>query len=348
MLTHDLGLDLGTANTSVYVSGKGVVIREPTVVSRHKKSKVVISMGTEAKKMIGKTPAMIEAVRPVVSGVIADFDAAEAMVGAYFKQVHNEGGVIPKVPRPRVVVAIPSGVTDVERRAVTDVVASAGARKVYLVEQPMAAAIGAGLSVEDSSGILIVSIGAGRSEVAVISLGGIVIHRSIKTAGETMDHAIVNYLRLKHALLLGDQTAEELKVKLGGGSDEEEKEGGRGRGGVMIVRGRSLETGLPASIKVTEAEIREAIAPVVHEIISSIVGLIEDTPPELVTDIVEKGVVLCGGVARLPGLDKIIADEVKLPTWVAEDPQTCVVRGCGKAWDDEKLLEKIRVTGGLR
>ncbi len=358
LFSYDLGLDLGTANTQVYVQGKGVVVREPSVVARHRKTKQVLSMGTEAKKMIGKTPALIEAVRPIVGGVIADFDATLAMASAFIRQVHLGGQVIPKIPRPRVVVSIPSGVTEVERRAVQEVVMSAGARKTYLIEQPMAAAIGAGIPVEESNGALVVTIGAGRTEAAVISLGGIVIHRSILSAGEAMDMAVVNYLRLKHSLLLGDQTAEEVKIAIGSATEKTsrfrldsmeglgEKEPKRER--AMVVRGRSLETGLPMSLKILEAEVREAISPVVREIVTLIQDIVEATPPELVSDIVEKGVVLTGGGALLTGLDSVVAEESKLPVWTADLPQSCVVIGCGKCWDDEAFLKRVRVTGGLR
>lgn len=347
-LSHDLGIDLGTANTLVYVCGKGIAIREPSVVARHRKTKQVLSIGTEAKKMIGKTPVLIEAVRPVVSGVIADFDATEAMLSLFIKKVHEGRGWIPRISRPRVVVGIPSGVTDVERRAVSDVLLASGARKVFLVEQPMAASIGAGVSVLDANGILMVDIGAGRTEMAVISLGGIVLHRSIKVAGEAMDQAIVNYLRLKHSFLIGEQSAEELKISIGSAGEAKKDNDGREKNKQAVVRGRDLETGLPVSTKINAYEVREAISPVVSEIIATIGDLIEETPPELVSDIVAKGIILTGGGALLSGMDTLIASEMKLPVWVADDPMSCVARGCGMAMEQENLLSKVRVMGGLR
>jgi rod shape-determining protein MreB and related proteins len=351
LVSHDVGIDLGTANTLVYVVGKGIAIREPSVVARHKKSKHVLSIGTEAKKMIGKTPVTIEAVRPIVSGVIADFDATEYMLASFIKKVHAGGGLIPRIPKPRVAVGIPSGVTDVERRAVQDALLSAGARNVYLIEQPMAAAIGAGLPISQSSGVLIVDIGAGRTEMAVISLGGIVLYRSIKTAGEAMDQAIIHYLRLRHSLLIGDQTAEEIKLSIGSAfpvrarkldqSDEKKAK-------QAVVRGRDLESGLPVSLKISDEEVKEAIMPSVHEIISAIQDLLEETPPELVSDMVTKGLVLTGGGAMLPGLDKLIAEEVRLPVWVTEDPLTSVARGCGKAIEDPEVLKSVRIVSRIK
>lgn len=347
LFSYDLGIDLGTANTLVAIRNKGIVIREPSVVAMHKKSKQVIAIGTEAKKMIGKTPASIVAIRPLKDGMISDFDATVAMLKHYIKLVHDPPGnhfsLIPKIPKPKVVVGIPSGVTEVERRAVQDAALSAGARAAYLIEEPMAAAIGATLSVETSSGVFIVDIGGGTTEMAVISLGGIVINRSVKIAGDKMDEAVSNFLRLKYGLLVGEKTAEDIKIQIGSAySDAKTAER------FSVIRGRDIETGLPRSIKVSASEIREALAPVVNGIVDNISDCIEDTPPELLTDILEKGIVLAGGGSLLVGIDKFIAENTKLPVWRADDPQTCVVRGCLKVLEDEQLLAKVRVTGGLK
>lgn len=341
VLSHDIGIDLGTSNTLVLVLGQGIVVREPSVVARHIKTKQVLAIGEEAKKMMGKTPATIEALRPLRDGVIADFDATEAMLSHYIRQVHQSGGLIPRLPRPRVVVGIPSGVTEVERRAVQEAALSAGARQAYLIEEPMAAAIGVGLPIEGSEGVLIVDIGGGTTEIAVISLGGIVINRSIRVAGDEMDEAVVSFARLKYSLLLGQPSAEAVKIQIGSAYPlAEERQ--------TVVRGRGLEAGLPKSIKFSSAEIREALAPVVRQIIDAIGGVIEETPPELVSDVLNRGIILCGGGGQLAGLDKLLAEETKMPVWLADDPMTAVVRGCGRVLEDAVLLEKVRVTGGLR
>ncbi len=339
LLSHDLGIDLGTANTLVYVRGKGIVIREPSVVARHKKTKQIVAIGTEAKKMLGKTPTTIEAFRPLKDGVIADFDAAAAMLKYYIQLVHEQpkNSMLPKIPRPKVVVGIPSGVTEVERRAVQEAAIMAGAREAYLIEEPMAAAIGAGLPIQESSGSFICDIGGGTSEIAVLSLGGIVVNRSVRTAGDEMDEAIVNFMRLKYSLLIGEPTAEDIKIAVGSAypMDKIERQ--------TVVRGRDIETGLPKSIRVNESEIRETLATVIHEIIEAISETIEETPPELVGDIMEHGIVLAGGGSLIRGIDKLVATEVKMPVWVTDDPQTAVVRGCGKLLDDPSLLAKVKV-----
>jgi rod shape-determining protein MreB len=339
LLSHDVGIDLGTANTLVWVGGKGVVIREPSVVARHKKSKEILAIGSSAKKMLGRAPATIETIRPLRDGVIADFDACAAMLSHYIKKVHESGTVIPQIPRPRVVVGIPSGVTEVERRAVAEVAISSGAREAHLVEEPMAAAIGADLPIEEPKGIFIVDIGGGTAEIAVISLGGIVLGRSIRVAGDEMDEAIVNYVRLKYSLLLGEPTAEEVKINIGSCVHEKER--------YIVVRGRDLEMGLPKSVKLSSSEIREALAPTIQEIVGNVADTLEETPPELIADVMERGVVMAGGGSLLPGIDKIINEATKMPVWIADDPITCVVRGCGKVLEDSVLLSKIRVTKGL-
>lgn len=343
LVSHDLGIDLGTANTMVLVKGKGIAIREPSVVARHKKTKEILAIGAKAKKMIGKTPAAIEAIKPLRDGVIADFDATEAMLAHYIREVHQGGRLIPKIPKPKVVIGIPSGVTEVERRAVQDAALSAGARKAFLIEEPMAAAIGLGLPIEEAEGILIVDIGGGTTEIAVISLGGIVIERCLRVAGDEMDAAIVSFMRLKYSLLLGEPTAEEVKMQIGSVYPEVS-----GKEKKMVIRGRSLESGLPQSVKIGASEIREAISPIIRQIVDQISAVIEETAPELITDIVARGIALCGGGALLEGLDKLIAEETKMPVWVADDPMAAVVRGCGRLLDDENLLKKVRVTGGLR
>lgn len=339
LLSHDLGIDLGTANTLVYVRGKGIVIREPSVVARHRKTKKIVAIGMEAKKMLGKTPTTIEAFRPLKDGVIADFDAAEAMLKHYIQFVHAspQHSFLPKIPRPKVVIGIPSGVTEVERRAVQEAAIMAGAREAYLIEEPMAAAIGAGLPIQETNGSFICDIGGGTSEIAVLSLGGIVVNRSIRIAGDEMDEAIVNFMRLKYSLLIGEQTAEDIKIAVGSAYpvDKTERQ--------TVVRGRDIETGLPKSIRVNESEIRETLASVIHEIVEGIAETIEETPPELIGDIMEHGIVLAGGGSLIRGIDKLIAQEVKMPVWVTDDPQTAVVRGCGKLLDDEALLRKVKV-----
>lgn len=343
LFSDDIGIDLGTANTLVFVQGKGILIREPSAIARHKKTKEILAIGASAKKMVGRTPTTIEAVRPLKDGVISDFDATAAMLTHYVKRVHQSGGLIPKIPRPRVIIGIPSGVTEVERRAVADAAMAAGARKSYLVEEPMAAAIGAGLPVEDPSGSFIVDIGGGTTEIAVISLGGIVIGRSIRTAGDEMDEAIMNYFRLKYALLLGQPTAENIKIQIGSVAakkKEEEK--------FTVVRGRDLETGLPKSMKISSEEVREALSPIVSEIVGHIKDTLEEAPPELVSDVMESGIVLAGGGALISGIGKMISEATDTKVIVAEDAITCVARGCGKLLTNPTLLAKINVTAGLR
>lgn len=339
VFSHDVGIDLGTANTLVYVRGKGVIIREPSAVARHKKTKEILAVGSSAKRMLGRAPGSIEVIRPLRDGVIADFDATTAMLTHYIKKVHESEGSFPKIPRPRVVIGIPSGVTEVERRAVADAAVSAGAREVYLIEEPMAAAIGAGLPVENPEGIFIVDIGGGTSEIAIISMGGIVLGRSIRVAGDEMDEAIVNYVKLKYSLLLGLSTAEQVKLEIGSAVVSKDK--------TFVVRGRDLETGLPKSIKLTSSEIQEPLGVIIQEITGNIIEMIEEMPPELTGDVMEKGIVLAGGGSLLTGIDKVISEATRMPVWIADDPLTCVVRGCGKLLDDADLLSRVRVTRGI-
>lgn len=345
LFSHDIGIDLGTANTLVYVRGKGIVIREPSAVARHKKTKEILAIGSSAKRMIGRAPMSIEAIRPLRDGVIADFDATEAMLTHYIKKVHESGSIMPKIPRPKVIIGIPSGVTEVERRAVADAAVAAGAREAHLIEEPMAAAIGAGLPIEGAEGNFIVDIGGGTSEIAVISLGGIVLGRSIRIAGDEMDEAIINFVRLKYSLLLGQPTAEAVKISIGSVAPSNSSADKNGK--YAVVRGRDLETGLPKSIKLTSAEIQEALGPIIREIIENIADAIEETPPELTGDILERGITLAGGGSLIGGIDKIISEATKMPVFIADDPLTCVVRGCGKLLDDAVLLKHVRVTRGL-
>jgi len=346
--TYDLGIDLGTSNTLIFIKGKGIMIREPSVVARQKKinpggSNIgkIIAIGSQAKKMLGKTPASIEAVRPLRDGVISDFDATIAMVRHYIRKIHEIPSVIPKIPRPRVVIGIPSGVTEVERRAVQAAALSAGARQAYLIEEPMAAAIGAGIAVADPQGQLLIDIGGGTTEIAIISLGGIVVERCLRIAGDEFDEAIINYLRLKYGLMVGSLTAEDVKLNLGSAVPmAKEKQ--------QVVRGRLMEKGLPSSIKINSEEIREALTPVVNQIITATQDILEETPPELVADIIKNGIILTGGGALLVGLDKALAEATHMPVWIADDPLTCVARGCGKVLTDEKLLAKVKVVGGLK
>jgi rod shape-determining protein MreB and related proteins len=364
--SHDIGIDLGTANTLVWVRGKGILIREPSIIALHKKTKKVIALGTEAKRMLGKTPESIITVKPLRSGVISDFDATSAMVSRYIADVHAVGSTLPlALSRPRVVIGIPSAVTEVQRRAVWEAALSAGAREAFLIEEPMAAAIGEGVSVFAPTGKMVVDVGGGTTEIAVISLGGIVVSRSLKTAGDDMDAAIAHYIRLRHGLLLGEKTVEDLKIKLGTAYERKskvktqktkleqddiakklEKEEADNR--VAIVRGRDLESGLPKSLKVTEDEVREALAPVVTRIVEAVADVLEEAPPELTADILENGILLTGGGSLLYGLDKLIVDRTHIPVIRSDDPLTTVVRGTGKVLEDDALLNRVKVIGGLK
>jgi rod shape-determining protein MreB len=342
LFSRELGIDLGTANTLVLVKGKGIVIREPSYVARHKKRKQILAVGREAKRMVGRTPESIVVTRPLKDGVISDFEIAQAMLAYFINKVHETPGfLLPKIPRPKVVIGIPSGITEVEARAVQEACLRAGARQAFLVEEPMAAAIGAGLPIEAPEGTMVVDIGGGTSEIAVISLGGIVVNRSLRVAGDEMDEAIIEYCRKNHTLLLGEATAEEVKMAVAAALPLKKEL-------TTVVRGRNLKTGLPKSVKLSSKQINEALRPVILLIVEAISDTIQDTPPELVSDIFERGVVLTGGGSLLRGLDKIVAQETKMPVWRADDPMTCVVRGCGKILEDKHLLEKVKVVGGLR
>ena len=352
LLSSDIGIDLGTANTFILVKGKGIVVREPSVIARNKKTKEILAIGHKAKKMVGKTPLMIETVKPLQDGVIADFEATVAMLKFFLEELSFGGQFLNKIIRPRVVIGIPSGVTEVEQKAVQDAALSAGARRAYLIEEPMAAAIGLGLPIDQPQGVLIVDIGGGTTEIALISLGGIVIDRCLRVAGDEMDEALVNFIKLKYSLLLGQASAEEIKIQLGSALPPSrlvpKEQAIEVKERQLVIRGRDLETGLPKSIKISAQEVREAISPVINQIIEQIAEVIEEAPPELTTDIVSKGIILCGGGSLIQSLDKLISEETKIPVWTAEEPQTCVVKGCGKLLENEKLLNKFRVIGGLR
>jgi len=321
--SRDLGIDLGTANTLVHVRGKGIVISEPSVVAIDTRTKKVHAVGAEAKAMVGKTPANIVAVRPLKDGVIADFDVVEQMLAYFIKKAHTYAALPLIDPRPRVVVGVPSGVTEVEKRAAREAALNAKAREAYVVEEPMAAAIGAGLPVEEPIGSMIFDIGGGTTEIAVIALVGIVINHSIRIAGDEIDEAIIQFARREYNLLIGERMAEKAKIAAGSAYplDEEIK---------VVLRGRDLLTGLPKAIEVSSVELREGIAGPVNAIVAEVRAALEETPPELVADIMEHGIMLAGGGSLLHGLDKRIAAETKMPVHIAQDPLSCVARGAGK------------------
>jgi len=335
LLSHDVGIDLGTANTLVTVRHRGIVISEPSVVAMDTRSRRVLAIGAEAKRMVGRTPANIVAIRPLRDGVISDFDVTEQMIRYFIQKVHDRYA---RIPRPRVLVGIPSGVTEVEKRAVRDATINAGARWARLIEEPMAAAIGAGLPVSEPSGSLIVDIGGGTTEVAVVSLGGIVVSRSIRIGGDEMDTDIVSFARREYNLLMGERTAEEIKIAVGSAYPAEKSER------TVTFRGRDLLTGLPRSVEVGSDQIREALEPSVAQIIEAIKETIEETPPELVADIMDQGIVLAGGGALLVGLDKRVAEATQMPVHIADDPLTCVVRGTGRVLEDLDTLERVLVS----
>ena len=348
MFSQDMGIDLGTANTLVFVKGKGILIREPSYVARHKRTGAVLAIGTEAKLMAGKTPEAIEAIRPLRDGVIADYDGALSMLSFYIKQVHESSPWIAKIPRPRVIIGIPSGVTEVERRAVSEAAIEAGAREAYLVEEPMAAAIGAGLPIDEPRGQMIIDIGGGTTEIAILSLGGIVLNKSLRIAGDELSEAIVHFARVKYGLLLGDATAEEVKIQIGSATDESLTASGQGKELQSVVRGRDLGTGLPKSMKFSGTEIREALAPTLQQIVRAVMDVLEETPPELVSDIIQHGITMAGGGSLIKGLDKMVSESTKMPVWVSDEPMSAVVRGCGKLLSDTKLLKKVKVGARLR
>ena len=335
LFSLDIGIDLGTANTLVSVRGKGIVINEPSYVAIERKTRRPISVGREAKEMFGKTPsAKYMVVRPLRDGVISEFEITEAMLDYFIRKAHEQSWV--PIPRPRVVVGIPSGVTEVEKRAVYDATISAGAREAYLIEEPVAAAIGAGLPIQETRGSMIVDIGGGTTEVAIFSLGGIVISRSIRVAGDEMDEDIVQYMRTKHNLLIGEPTAEKVKIEIGSAYPLPQER-------VMSVKGRDLVTGLPAAVEVSSIEIREAISGSVDILVDTVKDALDDTPPELIADLMESGICLAGGGSQLRGLTERMMDEVNIRVWLAEDAMTCVARGAGRVLEDYNNLRRLLV-----
>lgn len=332
--SNDLAIDLGTANTLVYVKGKGVVCNEPSIVAVRRSDRKVIAVGAEAKKMLGKTPADVVAIRPMKDGVIADFDATEQMLKYFIKKVHNRRSFI----SPRVIIGVPSGITQVEQRAVKDASHASGAREVYLIREPMAAAIGVGLPIGEPSGNMIVDIGGGTTDSAIISLDGVVYSKAVRVGGDKMDEAIASYIKRKYNLMIGERTAEEIKITIGSACDT-----GEGDSRLMEIKGRDLITGIPKTITVNEVEIRESISEAVSVILDTIKVTLENTPPELAADIVDKGIVLAGGGALLRGIDILIRRETGLPVVVADDPITAVVRGVGKMLDELDLLKRIAI-----
>ncbi len=332
-LAKDIGIDLGTANTLVHVKGRGIVVREPSVVAINKKTNSILAVGDEAKSMIGRTPGDIVAIRPMKDGVIADFDITQSMLKYFIKKAFS-GGFMSK---PRVVICVPSGVTEVEKRAVEEATLQAGAKEAYLIEEPMAAAIGASLPVEEPSGSMIVDIGGGTSEVAVISLGGIVTSKSLRIAGDEFDEAIVHYVKKEYNLMIGERTAEEIKMRIGAAYPKPKEE-------YMEVRGRDLITGLPKNLSISSAEIMEALKEPINSIVDSIKYTLEKTPPELASDIMDRGIMLAGGGALLSGLDKLIKEETGMSVTVAENPLDCVAIGAGKVLDEIETLKRVLIS----
>ncbi len=332
--SKDIGIDLGTANTLVYVKGKGIVINEPSVVAVNQRTKQILAIGSEARRMVGRTPPYIVATRPLVDGVISDFEVTEQMLRYFIDKVHAQTYTF--LRRPRVVIGIPSGVTEVEKRAVVDAAMNAGASQAYLVEEPMAAAIGARLPVQDAAGSMIVDIGGGTTEIAVISLWGIVISRSLRVAGDEMNENIIQYARDNFNLLLGVRTAEDVKVKIGSAYPLEEPL-------YTQMRGRDLVTGLPKEVTISDSQVRDALMHSLRIIVNNIKNVIEEIPPEIISDILDRGVVLAGGGALLKGLDKLVHEATQMPISVAEDPLTCVVRGTGVIVEDLETLKDVLI-----
>ena len=333
MFSNDLAVDLGTANTLIYAKGRGIISSEPSVVAVRRDArgqKKVLAVGKEAKDMLGKTPGSIEAIRPMKDGVIADFEVTEAMLRYFIRRAHNRKSLI----RPRIIIGIPSGITEVEKRAVRESAESAGAREVYLIEEPMAAAIGAGLPVTEHSGSMIVDIGGGTSEIAVISLAGIVYAQSVRCAGDSLDEMIVQFIKKNYNLLIGEKTSEQVKINIGNAYPGDEVKH-------MEIKGRDLVTGIPKHLTISSDEIREAMSGPIQTIIEAIKTTLERTPPELAGDIVDKGIMLAGGGALISGLDKLIHEETKLPVMIAEDPLSCVALGAGKALDEIDVLREV-------
>lgn len=333
-LSHDMGIDLGTANTLVHIKGKGIVLREPSVVAIKSDTGDVLAVGDEAKRMIGRTPGSIVAIRPMKDGVIADFDVTQAMLKYFIRKAMNTKSFV----RPRVVVGVPSGVTEVEKRAVIDAAQQAGAREAYLIEEPMAAAIGAGLPVEEATGSMVVDIGGGTTEIAVISLGGIVTSCSIRIGGDEMDSSIIQYIKREYNLLIGERTAEEIKINIGTAivNTNQDK--------TMDIRGRDLVSGLPKTVRIKSSEVCEALSEPVHKIVDAVKGTLEKTPPELAADVMDHGIMMTGGGSLLNSLDKLLSKETGMPVLVSEDALSCVGEGTGRSLENIELLKRVVMT----
>ena len=336
MFSNDMGIDLGTATTLVYLKNQGIVLCEPSVVAVQAGTTNVLAVGEEAKRMLGRTPGNIVAIRPMRHGVITDFEISEAMLRYFIKKVNKAKPLI----RPRIVIAIPSGITEVEKRAVKDSALHAGAREVFMIEEPMAAAIGVGLPIQDPSGNMIIDIGGGTTEMAVISLAGVVFSKSVRVGGDELDEAIINYIKKNYNLMIGERTAEEIKIKIGSVYPLEEEL-------KMEVKGRDLVAGLPKTVTITSEEIREAMSEPVAQILEAVRITLERTPPELSSDLIEKGIVLAGGGSQLRSIDKLIAEETGLPVHLSEDPMTAVALGTGKVLSEIKYLKKVTVSPRL-
>ncbi len=335
LFSNDLAIDLGTANTLIYVKHEGIVSNEPSVVAVQKNDrggKRVLAVGAEAKKMLGRTPGSIVAIRPLKDGVIADFEITEAMLRYFIHKVHNRNTLV----RPRIIIGVPFGITEVEKRAVRESAESAGAREVYLIEQPMAAAIGAGLPITEPTGNMIVDIGGGTTEVAVISLSGIVFSRSVRVGGDKMDEAISQFIKRKHNLLVGERTAELIKITIGSAYPGDDIQ-------TMEIKGRDLLAGIPKTVMITDEEIRDSLLDPINQIVEAVRVSLERTPPELASDIVDRGIILAGGGALLRSLDSLLKEETGLPVMLADDPLTAVVMGAGKTLDEISLLREVAV-----
>ena len=336
-MTKDMGIDLGTANTLVYIKGQGIVVREPSVVAIRDDSKEVLAVGEEAKRMIGRTPGNIVAIRPMKDGVIADFDITQSMLSYFIQKAAAKKGVTSL----RIAICVPFGVTDVEKRAIEEAARQAGAKDAYLIEEPMAAAIGAGLKVEEPEGNMVVDIGGGTSEIAVISLGGIVSAESVRIGGNKFDDAIVGYVKKEYNLMIGERTAEDIKISIGSTYKEDQES-------TMAIRGRDLISGLPKTVEISSTEVREALKEPISSIVDAIKSTLEKTPPELASDIMENGIMLTGGGALLRGLDKLIKQETGMPVRIAEEPLDCVALGTGKSVEDQEIFEKVLMMNNRR
>jgi len=332
LFSHDLAIDLGTSQTLVYLSGKGIVLSEPSVVVVHKESKQILAVGTQAKQMLGRTPGSIVVIRPMKDGVIVNFEIAETMLRHFIHKVHNRKTLV----KPRIVIGVPSSITQVEKRAVRNIGESAGAREVHLIEEPVAAALGVGLPIDEPSGNMILDVGGGTTEIAVISMNGVVYSKGVRVGGDVMDECIVSYVRRKYNLLIGEQTAEDIKIRVGSAYPMEEKL-------TMEVKGRDLMAGVPKTLVISDDEIREALSEPIGTIIETVRMVLEHTPPELASDIVDKGIVLAGGGGLLRGFDILLRDRTGLPVTLAEDPLTAVVMGTGMVLESQGLLNRLAV-----